>query len=317
MDEKILWVDDDTNILRAYRRILHKEEYTIEIANSGQAGLTLISTKGPFSVVVSDLRMPEMDGVQFLTAAREQTPDSVRVMLTGQADLDTAIAAVNEGNIFRFLTKPCSPEQLDRTLSAALEQYRLITAERVLLKKTLVGTIQVLTNTLGAVNPAAFGQASRLKRLVKLMAAHLGLPSRWQLELAAMLSQLGCMTLRPGLLEKVNAGRSLSIEEQEIFAAHPQVAKDLLIKIPRLEIVARMIAGQLHPPHERTWSDDQELEDQVFMGAHLLKAAIDFDRLVTQGLAPRAALVELGRRADEYLPEVLTALKSIEHSAVG
>jgi response regulator RpfG family c-di-GMP phosphodiesterase len=246
MDEKILWVDDDTNILRAYRRILHKE-YTIEIANGGQAGLTLISTKGPFSVLVSDLRMPEMDGVQFLAAARKQTPDSVRVMLTGQADLDTAIAAVNEGNIFRFLTKPCSPEQLDKTLRAALEQYRLITAERVLLKKTLVGTIQVLTNTLGAVNPVAFGQASRLKRLVKLMAAHLGLPSGWQLELAAMLSQLGCMTLRPGLLEKVNAGRSLSVEEQEIFTAHPQVAKDLLIKIPRLEIVARIIAGQLHP----------------------------------------------------------------------
>ena len=188
MNEKILCVDDDINILRAFRRLMQKE-YMFEIANSGQAALTLIAEQGPFAVVVSDLKMPEMDGVQFLTTVREKSPDSIRVMLTGQADLETAIAAVNEGNIFRFLTKPCSPEILGKTLQAALEQYRLVTAERTLLRQTLVGSVQVVTNTLNLVNPTAFGQGSRLKPSGD---------SNWPLSLADWLHDATVISLAKG-----------------------------------------------------------------------------------------------------------------------
>lgn len=313
MNEKILCVDDDINILRAFRRLMQKE-YMFEIANSGQAALTLIAEQGPFAVVVSDLKMPEMDGVQFLTTVREKSPDSIRVMLTGQADLETAIAAVNEGNIFRFLTKPCSPEILGKTLQAALEQYRLVTAERTLLRQTLVGSVQVVTNTLNLVNPTAFGQGSRLKPIVKHMATRLALPQQWRFELAAMLSQIGCMTLPSSLLQKVNMGRSLSQEEQELFATHPQVAKDLLVKIPRLELVARMIARQLNPPKERVWADDQEAEDTVFIGANMLRVAAAFDRLIRQGIPPRSAVADLRKKPDLYLPEVVDALQDIKMS---
>jgi response regulator RpfG family c-di-GMP phosphodiesterase len=311
MSEKILCVDDDINILRAFRRLLQKE-YMFEIANSGQAGLATLANEGPFAVVVSDLKMPEMDGIQFLATVREKSPDSVRVMLTGQADLNTAIAAINEGNIFRFLTKPCSPEALGKILQAALEQYRLITAERTLLRQTLVGSVQVVTNTLSLVNPVAFSQGSRLKPLVRHIATQLSLPQIWRFELAAMLSQIGCMTLPPTLLQKVYAGRSLSSEEQELFSTHPQVAKDLLINIPRLELVAQMIAGQLRPSPERIWADDQEAADAVYMGAHMLKVVIAFDRLTSQGMSPRAAVAGLRKRPDEYLPEIVDALPGIE-----
>ena len=310
MNEKILCVDDDINILRAFRRLMQKE-YMFEIANSGQAGLATIAEQGPFAVVVSDLKMPEMDGVQFLSTVREKSPDSIRVMLTGQADLETAIAAVNEGNIFRFLTKPCSPEILGKTLQAALEQYRLVTAERTLLRQTLVGSVQVVTNTLNLVNPVAFGQGSRLKPIIKHMATRLSLSQLWRFELAAMLSQIGCMTLPQALLQKVNAGRSLSIEEQELFATHPQIAKDLLIKIPRLELVARMIALQLNPPKERVWADDQESEDTVFIGANMLKVAVALDRLIAQGVAPRTAVADLRKKPEEYLPEVVDTLQNL------
>src|SRR6201999_3375578 len=102
MAEKILLVDDDSNILDGYRRSLGRE-FDLDTALSGQSALVLAAEKGPFAVVVSDMRMPGMDGVELLTAFRSKWPDTVRVMLTGNADRDTAVHAINEGSIFRFL----------------------------------------------------------------------------------------------------------------------------------------------------------------------------------------------------------------------
>jgi CheY-like chemotaxis protein len=312
MSEKILCVDDDLNILQAYKRILHKE-FVIEIAKDGQSGLAVMRTRGPFAVVVSDLRMPGMDGIQFLAAVRECAPETVRVMLTGRADLDSAMAAVNEGYIFRLLTKPCSPEMLSKALHAALEQHRLITAERLLLKKTLLGSIQVLTETLSLANPMAFSRASRIKGYVKHMATQLCLPNVWQFELAALLSQIGCVTLPLDILDKVYAGQPLSPDEHKMFAAHPHIASDLLSKIPRLEAVAHMIAGQQTPPPiDYTRADGSPQEDMVALGAHLLKTALDFDQRVACGASLPDALAEMRKRSELYLSSLLDALESIE-----
>src|SRR3972149_6213567 len=106
MPHKILCVDDDPNILDAFQRQLRKR-FALDTAHNGIEGLQAIQDRGPYSVIVSDLRMPGMDGIQFLPVAPQNAPDSVRIMLTGNADLDAAMVAVNEGNIFRFLTKPC------------------------------------------------------------------------------------------------------------------------------------------------------------------------------------------------------------------
>ena len=92
-----------------------------------------MADKGPYAVVVSDMRMPGMDGVEFLAWARAQHPDTVRIMLTGNADQGTAMAAVNKGAIFRFLTKPCDPELFGQTLDQAVRQHQLLTAEQSLL----------------------------------------------------------------------------------------------------------------------------------------------------------------------------------------
>jgi len=127
MSERVLCVDDDPRILGAFRRQL-EEQFDLVTATGGREGLELIDSQGPFAVIVSDMRMPEMDGVQFLAAVKEKAPKSVRMMLTGCADLDTAIEAVNEGNIFRFLTKPCLPEQFARAIQAGIDQHRLIVA---------------------------------------------------------------------------------------------------------------------------------------------------------------------------------------------
>ena len=129
ISDLILLVDDEPNVLLGYERVLHGD-FKTETAAGGAAALSAIRTRGPYAVVVSDTRMPEMDGIQLLTKVKTLAPDTIRIMLSGYADMKTVLSAVNEGNIFRFLTKPCGKEVLAGTVSAALAQYRLIASER-------------------------------------------------------------------------------------------------------------------------------------------------------------------------------------------
>ncbi len=310
--EKILFVDDEPNLLEGVKRQFRRE-FQITTAPGGEDALKLLMSEGPYAVVVSDLRMPGMDGIQFLTKARQASPDCVRLMLTGNADLTAAMQAVNEGNIFRFLSKPCPPDVLGRALHSALDQYHLIMAEHDLLENTLQGSVKVLTDLLAVLSPMAFGRASRVKRyvrgIVRLIAETGGqdLPAPWQFEMAAMLSQIGCIVLPPSLLKKVFDGVQLSSSEQKAYDSHPAVARELLANIPRLEPVTEMIRYQdLH-------FDGPGVPQgaSIPIGARVLKAVLDYDLLVASGSPSAVALAGLYERASWYDPAVLQALKTL------
>ncbi|MCX8054340.1 MAG: SpoIIE family protein phosphatase [Ignavibacteria bacterium] len=134
MNKKILFVDDEINVLHGYRRNL-RSLFDVHIANSGSEALKIISEQGDFAVIISDYRMPEMDGIELLHKVKEISPDTIRIILTGFADMQIAIEAINEGNIFRFLTKPLPTDKLINSINDALEQYRLITTEKELTRK--------------------------------------------------------------------------------------------------------------------------------------------------------------------------------------
>ena len=270
VSEKILFVDDESAILQGYVR-LFRNEFEIDTSVTGKGALIAIETKGPYAVIVSDMQMPEMSGVEVLRKVKEIAPESVRIILTGHADLSAAIAAVNDGSVFRFLTKPCSKETLGKTLSAALMQYRLVRAERELLEQTLTGSIEVLSEVLSIVNPAAFSRAMRLKRYMKHVVSMLRLPRPWRFEVAAMMSQLGCVVLAPETIEAVFAGRELAPEEQERYASHPDIARSLLENIPRMEPIAWMIAHQNRPTTVDTDITDREMAD-MRLGADYCKS---------------------------------------------
>jgi YesN/AraC family two-component response regulator len=195
MLEKILLADDEPAILQGYHRVLHRE-FQIDTAVGAAEALPKVQAQ-PYAVVVSDMNMPGMDGVQLLAKIKMLAPNTIRVMLTGNAELETAMNAVNEGAIFRFLTKPCGKETLAKALTAGLVQYRLVNAEKELLEQTLRGSIQVLTEVLSLVNPAAFSRAVRIRKYVNHVVEALGLSNPWRFEVAAMMSQLGCVTLHP------------------------------------------------------------------------------------------------------------------------
>jgi len=310
MLEKILCVDDDVNILQSYQRQLRKY-FNIDIAAGTEQGLDIIDSKGPYAVVLADFQMPDMNGVEFLAAARQKAPDTVRMMLTGNADLTTAIEAINTGNIFRFLTKPCSPEQLCEALKAGIKQYRLVTTEHDMLKNTLTGSVMVLTEILSTVNSVAFSRASRIRRYVKSIAAEMKLPDLWQYEVAAMLSQIGCIALPPQLVNKITTRKVLSPDEEKAFVRHPKIAGSLLSKIPRLEPIAEMIEGQLQPFCVYLEEGKPPREDSVALGSQILKVALDFDQIISSGKSYTAALGELGNRTADYNQRVVEVFEKL------
>jgi response regulator RpfG family c-di-GMP phosphodiesterase len=310
MTERILCVDDEPKVLSAFQRQLHGQ-FEITTATSGAEGLKLVNSSGPFAVVVSDMRMLGMDGVHFLSEVKKCAPHSVRIMLTGFADLQTTVEAVNEGNIFRFLTKPCAPEALARALQAGVTQYRLVTAEKQLLEGTLRGAIKVLAEVLSLTNPVAFGCASRVQRLVAKVCKHMQVEHAWQIEIAAMLSQIGCVTIPPDTLEKAFRGGGLLAQEVQMLEAHPAIGGDLIRKIPRLEEVARIVTYQRKCFDGSGMPQDAVRGPDIPLGARILKAATDHDRLKWSGCADADAVAELRKRSHLYDPAVLEALEAV------
>ncbi len=312
MNHKILCVDDDPNILQGYKRSLRKT-YDLHIAIGPEAGLQAIRNDGPYAVIVSDYAMPGMNGVEFLTRVKEIAPKSVRMMLTGYANMDNAIQAINEGSIFRFLTKPCTPEALAKSLDDAIAQYRLIIAEKELLEQTLFGSVRVMSQILSLVNPIAFSSTSRIKFYMKHLATELKLPGVWRYELAAMLCELGCITLPPETLSKIASGQKLTDNENEVYSAHPSVAAELLRNIPRLGMISKMIQNQNLVYSEHHDPDDRSLQkDTALLGGHMLHVVLDFDHLSGQQMSIPKVIETMRARAGHYHPAILDAMATVE-----
>ncbi|HEV3438245.1 MAG TPA: HD domain-containing phosphohydrolase [Gemmata sp.] len=307
MNEKILFVDDEPNVLAAHERQLRKR-YTVETATSGEAGLAALAGRGPFAVIVSDLRMAGLDGVQFLARASERYPESVRILLTGYADIQHAMEAVNQGRLFRFLTKPCPQDTLCGALDAAIAQYRLVTAERELLDKTLRGSLQVLGEVLALANPTAFGRALRAQQLIRDLSEVIEGAKGWEVDVAAVLSQLGCIALPEAVLATANRGAELRPEERRQMETHPGVARDLLKPIPRLDQVVQIIAYQDKPFLAPSRPSLEKCGKEIPLGARLLKIVLDFDALLARGVPRSQAVTHLESRTGEYDPDILTAL---------
>lgn len=311
MTDRILCVDDDPNVLQAYQRALRKR-FHIEPALGGEEGLSAVMHQGPYAVVVADMRMPGMNGVELLAKVKQCAPDTVRMMLTGNVDQQTAVEAVNEGYVFRFMTKPCPPEVFAKALEAGLAQYRLITAERELLSKTLCGSIKLLTDVLSLANPAAFGRSSRVRSLASALCRELQPPRAWLIEMAAMLSQIGYVAVPEETLLKFYRRQPLSDAEAKALSSHAEVARALLVNIPRLEEVAEIIGFQDRPygGEERGGAGGPEGEG-IPLGSRILKVALDFDALVSGGISQEMALAEMLDRRHWYDPQVLAALQRV------
>lgn len=301
---KVLCVDDEQRVLDALKRHL-RDRFEVFTAPGGAEAIDILTAHKDLAVIVSDMRMPEMDGATLLRHARILRPSTVRILLTGQADMGAAIKAVNEGQIFRFLTKPCPPDLFMSVLDEAIRQHELMAAEKILLQRTVVGAIKALTDIMTLVNPNVFGRAQRLKRRVSALAVALKLEDRWKVEAAALLSYLGQVSLPEGLQRKLIDGRELDALEAARVRSAVGAANRIIAHVPRLEPVSALLvavsdAGTDSGIPLPVEPDAQHIE--------VLRLALAAERLDGQGLKGQAALDALQASGD-YQPALLEALR--------
>jgi response regulator RpfG family c-di-GMP phosphodiesterase len=308
---RVVCVDDEPQVLSGLSLHLRRR-YEVETATSGPAALELLARQPEAAVLISDMRMPGMNGAELLAKACSAYPHTTRILLTGHAEVDSAIAAVNSGAVFRFLVKPCPPPELLGAVDAAAELHRVTRAEQSLLEQTLHGSIKMLTEVMSITNPVAFGRAQRIKQHVSALCDKLELTERWQVEVAAMLSQLATFTLPPETLEKVYYGAALSPEEQQMLERSPDVTAQLLGHIPRLEPVREILAGYAKPyrPVEKG-AEVSQPEAQLTVWTQMLRIASDFDALEAKGQSTSAALSILKGQAQQYDPQLLSTFLAL------
>ncbi|MFT4729112.1 MAG: response regulator RpfG family c-di-GMP phosphodiesterase [Granulosicoccus sp.] len=310
MADKILFVDDEPNVLMAIQRGLRKR-YELETALGGQEAIDKLNKNGPFAVIVSDMRMPGMNGAQLLLAAKDIAPDTVRIMLTGNADQKTAIEAINHGDILRFLNKPVDTKQINEALDAGLKQHKLIIAERETLENTLRASVQSLVEILALADPEIFGRSMRLKDRMHQIIQAMNLDNSWEWETIALLSQIGCISIPNDLVKRKASGVSLLPEEQSQFSEHTAVGADLLSKIPRLEDVTASIRYQDKNYDGSGYPKDGITADAIPMGARIMRVILDLDIFITGGESASDALLCLKKHQHLYDSQIISAVEDV------
>jgi response regulator RpfG family c-di-GMP phosphodiesterase len=309
MCDRILLVDDEPNLLTSYKDFLQRQ-YSIDTALDGERALELVRGHGPYAVIVSDMNMPGMSGVDLLTEAQRIAPDTVRIMLTGDSEQQTAMLAINQGHIFQFLTKPCLPRSLLSTLQNGVKHHQLIIAERQLLEHTLNGSIKMLADILSIVEPEAFGQGQKMREDIRLLAGFLKISPTWELEMAAMLCRIGFVTIPPKVIERSRVGATLSTVETSLLMRAPEFGRDLLKNIPRLEPVAQSIYYQ-NKNFDGTGFPKDELEgEKIPFGGRILKVLTEMVELESKGIHKIQALMQMKRSPGRYDPKLLEAALS-------
>ncbi len=266
---RVLMVDDEPNVLSGYRRSIGRN-YDLVTANSGREGLEVMNNDGPFEVVITDMRMPEMDGLEFLKQAKAKHPNTVYVMLTGNADQQTAIDAINHGHIYRFLNKPCEAEILDHTIRACKSQYDLIHAEAELLSNTLSGSVKLLIEAMVISDPVAAEAVRAVREGMTILSNGLGIKNEWRFPLASSLFLIGSITTP----RKSNK----DILNEEYINTCARSGAKLLRHISRLDLVAQIILHQrmkMELPEDLSKLDD---DNRVTIGSQLLRFSYDWYR---------------------------------------
>jgi len=308
-------VDDEPLVLEGLRRTVYTE-FLADLAGGPEEGLAKVKKHGPYPVVVSDMRMPGMDGAKFLAIVRTISPDSIRVMLTGYNDIEAAVRAVNEGQIFRFLTKPVNPETLLDTLRACVAQYHSACVEKEQLKITLealeqldLGTLTALARAIDAKSAWTAGHSERVTNLALKLGRAMGLPAE-SLELihrGGLLHDIGKIGTPLTVLDKPG---KLEPEEMQIMRDHVNIGVRILEPIPCLREALPIVAQH----HE--WLDGSGYPaglagENICLLARVLAVADCYDAMVSdrpyrKGLPQQQALEILRQRSGtQFDPTVI------------
>jgi CheY-like chemotaxis protein len=293
----IVCVDDEPEVLAGLKATLRG--YNVRTATDARAGLELLSEFAPVTAVISDMRMPQVSGAQLLRQVAERFPTTVRILLTGASDLYDAVDAVNNGNLFRFLLKPCPADQLRSTLQDAIAYHRTMTSERELLGRTLLGSIRALTEVLAIADPNAFGRIGRLKDLALATARQLSFADQWSLEYAALVCQIGNISLSDVTTKKLYLGLPTTVAERIQIDQATQLPPKIIAHIPRLESVHRIL--------EALAQDSPTPGLARNLGAEILRIVLVYEQLERTSKGQPSAISVLHALETRYDPDVFAA----------
>lgn len=342
---RILCVDDEANILSALRR-LFRGVHTVEIAASGTEALKRLAA-ARYDVVISDMRMPGMDGATLLEQVRQRWPDTVRILLTGFADVDSTVAAINQAEIFRYLSKPWNDAELLHTVEQALtrkhlkeERDRLLALTRqqneelVELNRALEDRVAQRTEALAKANDQLHrawltsikvftglmemrggglaGHARRVAELAREMARQMGLNDAevQDVFLAGLLHDVGKLGLPDAVLTK--SLREMSPAEVHQYRTHAALGEQALMPLENLQKAARFVRSH-HERYDGRGQPDALVGEQIPLGARILALANDLDNLLHGRLAQKSVQLNLVReqvielRGARYDPSVVDA----------
>ncbi len=301
----VLFVDDEKNILSSLARLFRKEGYNILTAESGSDGLTLAG-RNELSLIVSDHRMPGMEGVEFLSRVKPLAPDAPRFMLTGYADINAVMAAINKGEVSRFITKPWNDEELKLLVRDGVERYGLVkenrrlnelaarhNAELTALNKGLEAKVEEKTRKIRE-NFFAFvrifadvmelydlhvgGHSKRVAAMARAFAASLGLGASDAelIETAALLHNIGLIGVPREIIDKDEG--LLTADERALLRQNPVLSQDLLSPIDTLRQAGTIIRSHMERYDGNGWPDRLK-KDEIHIGAAIISACKLYDGL--------------------------------------
>ncbi len=309
----VLIVDDEEHNRKLAEDILSDEGHEVLLAENGKECLRLASEQQP-NVILLDIMMPGMDGLEVLERLKtDSNLCHIPVIMISALEKKDTIAKCIKGGADDYFVKPFDSTILNARVSSSLEKYRLRKTERDFFQKTFQGSMKIITDILSFSNPIAFGQASRVRLLAQQIALRMEVKKIWELNIAAMLSQIGCITVPTEILEKISRGISLTSTERSIFTEHPRKGHNLIAKLPGLKKIAEIILYQNR--HYQGDSSDGPTAEDIPFGARLLHVAIDFDTFTSSGLQSAEALKKVHQHKDYYDPVIVDALSSVVKSS--
>jgi response regulator RpfG family c-di-GMP phosphodiesterase len=303
---RILIVDDEQAMLNLFSSLL-KDRYIVETARSAEEALLRLREDSDFAVVVADIFMPGISGIELLAQCAKLNPDTVRIAVTGDPGRDTVVDSVNEGNVFRFVSKPVRLEVLAEIIESAIERFDSLHLERDMMETTVRTSVNLLLEVLATIDPPSFELSQRVRSSVRVFVRKLKLPNAWELELAASLARIGTVALPTDVLRKVAREIPLGAREAEILAQVPALGAQLLKQVPRMGRVTEAIRYQAKNFDGSGAPNDATSGSHIPLGARILRIFVDRATLEIEGVASGEAHRRMAARSGVYDTALLDA----------
>ena len=329
-NNKVLYVDDEENLTFSFKSLMRNQKVEVQTLNDSMVIEEFLKANGPFAIVLSDQRMPGKDGVEVLREVVKVSPDTMRVLVTGYADMEAIKGAVNVGGIIQYISKPWDDNQMRSVVVDLVSRYN-ITMERrfllgelklknealqLLLDGTVTGVVKILSDVIASLGDEVAAQNIRVNKLgqaILKMMPELNNKEKWEISRALELFNLGLVLLPPLIQLRINKEGVSIVEQLPVAKNHHLLAAELLKSIPRFEGVANIILlmkkqfdGVGEPYANRVKGNDLPL------GSRILKTLLDHESLSTDNFRGREVLEDMRKKGNMYDQGLINRLLGVE-----